>query len=163
VASDKEFERTVKLNSVIGVRQSNAGVAIRIFRVEGGGGQEPKLFLKADAPGLRFGAARVAAYHYRGDATKLPNDHVRVGMIIVVAQCRNGGEFDALLARVRTARISDELSKSEWKAVARIGGLTLEASRNTKTRAQIRRSVNGKDLQLRVLSLNGEDLTKFLN
>jgi hypothetical protein len=159
IASGKEFEKAVKLNSVIGVRHGNAAVAIRMFRVDGAGGQDPKLFLKADKPGLKYGAARLAAYHYAGDATKLANDHVRVGIVMVA---ETGGDVQALVERVRKADIKDELTANEWKASARIGALTLEAARDPKARATLYRRVNGAEPQIQVLNVNGEDMTKLL-
>jgi hypothetical protein len=162
VDSSKPFERALVAGNMIGVRHGNAGVVLRMLRADGAGGQQSKLFLKAEEPGLRYSAARIAAYHYRGDATKLTQGHIRVAVLILAATCKTDGEFQALVKMLATAEIQDKLSDAEWRVSARVDGVSLEAARDAKTRAMITRTVNGKEPVQSVLNLNGDELTRLL-
>ena len=114
VSTAAEFEQPAPPDSVVGVREGNAGVAIRVFHADGLGGQKAAVVLKADAAGLKEGVARLAVYHYRGEPRAFgkaggpsgdkggkgqPDTHVRVGLLIVAGRCATDGDFQALVRR----------------------------------------------------------------
>src|SRR5438270_5862140 len=53
VKADQPFEKTGGPTSVVGIREGDAAVAIRIFHADG---SEPRFVLQADREGLRWGA-----------------------------------------------------------------------------------------------------------
>jgi hypothetical protein len=95
VKADQPFEKTGGPASVVGIREGNAAVAIRIFHADG---DQPRFVLQADPEGLRWGAARYTVYHRWIDR------RVRVGLLIAAARCVNDREFADLIRRVRDAQ-----------------------------------------------------------
>ncbi len=138
-----EFERAVRLDSVVGVRAGKADLAVRLFAADGA------LVLKADADGLANGALRLTAYHHRGPNKKLTATHVRVGILFLAGR---------LAARAREAVIEQSQDASSWKVRAQVGSLTLEAARDLNTRQALYRRVNGTEVASHVLAVNGRDL-----
>jgi hypothetical protein len=95
IQANQPFEKTAGPASVIGIREGNAAVAIRIFYADGA---EPKFILQADREGLRWGAARYTVY---------PRSHdkrVRIGILMVAAGCSSDREFANIIRRARDAR-----------------------------------------------------------
>ena len=123
---------------------------MRVFAADG------ELVLKADPPGLANGAARLAAYHYRGEPKKLTETHVRAGILFIAERCETPAQLAALVARARRAKI--ETTEDGWRVAATIDGLRLEAARDRKTRQPSLRLVNGAAPRAAVLSVNGRDL-----
>ena len=137
--------RKAASGSVLGIREGNAAVAIRVFT----SGVE----LKADAVGLKNHAARLAIYHEeRGK-------HVRAGALILAAECRDDAAFTALLKRAAEAEIQDEAGAHEWKVAAQVGSLRLAAVRDLDHRAVVERSLNGKQFATGALVVNGREVT----
>ena len=103
--------------SVIGVRAGQSGVAIRIFRADGAGGQTPRWVLQADPDGFAAGAARLTAYHFQGDAPRaLGPDLVRAGLIIVARRCETDADFCGAATRRQKRR---HYRKRRWQNLAR--------------------------------------------
>jgi hypothetical protein len=100
IQADQPFEKTGGPASVVGVREGNAAIAIRIFHSDGG---KPRFVLKADREGLRWGAARYTVYH------RAANGHARVGLLIMAAVCSSDREFANLIRRVRDANPNLEI------------------------------------------------------
>jgi hypothetical protein len=158
----EEFSQGARKDSVVGVREGNTGVAIRLFKLDGCAGKEAVAALKADRNGLKYGAARLALYHHRGAPTALKDAHIRVGLLIVAAPCADEAAFKDLLKRVGAARIEEKGAKGSWEVAARIGDLTLEAGRDLDHRTTLYRRVNGQDVKSPVFSINGEDESTLL-
>jgi hypothetical protein len=149
---------TGRRDCVVGVREGESAVVVRVFRADGCAGQVPVPVLKADAVGLASGAARLAVYHYQGPARRLEEPHVRVGLLVLAEHCRDDRGFAELLERVRAARIEDRDREGVWTVRARVGDVELEARHDLKTGRIRARRVNGREMETAVLSLNGTDL-----
>ena len=145
-------------DSVLGVRVGNAGVAIRIFEAAGIAGQQPRFVFQADEAGLAEGAARLTAYHYQGDRRKLDDSHVRAGLLFLVERCPDQAAFRRLLKRAAAVKIESAVDGAIWSVSARGEGPTLEVRRNLQTREVLSRRAGGKEVESRVLTVNGEDL-----
>ncbi len=131
--------------SVTGIREGNAAVAIRVFT--------GAVALKADAIGLKNHAARLVIEH----TERTP--HVRVGALVLAAECRDDAAFAALLKRAADAKIQDQADGHRWSVSASIGSLKLAAVRDLDHRAVVDRSVNGKRVATHPLVVNGRDVT----
>jgi hypothetical protein len=142
-----------KVGALVGVKEGNAGVVIRVFLADGCAGQMPELILKADPEGLRKGALRLAIYHYRGSAQPLSENHVRVGLLVIAARCETDGAFATLIEKAGKAAIDEEDSDGIWKVRVALGDLTLEAARDLDRRSILYRRVNGKEVEFPPLSL----------
>ncbi len=91
------FAKAAGPDAVVGIREGNGAVAIRIFHADG---DKPEFVLKADREDLRWGAARYAVYHHAN------GKRTRVGLIMIAAKCANDNEFAALMQKARDARPS---------------------------------------------------------
>ena len=158
VEAGEAFEQPAHKDSVIGVREGQAGVAIRVFRADGYAGQEPVFVLKGDKVGLANGVARLAVYHYQGTQRQLDDGRVRIGLMILAASCHNDREFAELLQRAQAARIEDKNGETTWAVGVRVGDLSLEARYNVQKQRIIDRRIDGRDVQGQILSVNGKDL-----
>ncbi|HTC94064.1 MAG TPA: hypothetical protein VK699_11465 [Terriglobales bacterium] len=158
-SAEQIFEKTARLNSVIGVREGNACFVARAFHADGAGGQDAALFAKADHAGLQKGVARYVIYHYRGKSQALPDAHIRVGLLMLADSCSSDDRLPELMRELREARVEDKTSDKSgfriWNVKARIRDTTLEASRNLDTRSTQLRSINGRELQNPNLAVNG--------
>jgi hypothetical protein len=162
----KDWSTPATPGSVVGVRQRNAGVAIRIFAADGlGDQQQPALAIKAD--GARWGAGRLIAYHYRGEPRTFDRSAirggVRAGVLIVAGRCESDNQFNAMMNQVRSAKLNDTDSKDDaWHVTAEVGGHTLESELSFKTGRPTLRRVDGQDYRPAVFSVNGRDLAAEL-
>jgi hypothetical protein len=95
IQANQPFEKTGGPASVVGVREGNHAVAIRIFHADG---TQPRFVLQADREGLRWGAARYTVYPRSQDK------RVRIGILMVAGGCASDREFANLIRRARDAR-----------------------------------------------------------
>jgi hypothetical protein len=146
--------------SVLGIRQGNAAVAIRIFSADGLANKPSTLVLKAD--GAPWGAGRLVAYHYQGEARMFDraNGPVCAGVIILARHCESDGEFQALMREVRDAQPKSSMAPdgAVWDVSATIGGHTLESSLSFKTDRPTIRRVDGVDYKPQLFTVNGRDM-----
>jgi len=126
---------------VTGIREGNAGIAIRVFT--------SGVRLKAEAAGLQYHAARLAINH--GERPK----HARVGILILADRCADESAFAALLKRAAAVKVSDESDGHMWRVAAG----TLAAVRDLDHRKPLARSVNGKAFATAALEVNGTAVT----
>jgi hypothetical protein len=138
VDAAQPFELAAGPQSVVGIREGHAAVAIRIFSAQGCGGQKPAFRLKADAEGLPWGALRYTVYHYRGPTRQQAEKHLRVGILILA-----GKDLGEVTERVRTARIET----TPGGVLVRLGqGLVLDTGADRNPAAGLR--VNGTEIKL---------------
>jgi len=102
VRADQPFSKAGGPDAVIGVREGNAGVAIRIFHADG---EKPGFVLQADREGLRWGAARYTVYHHLRDR------RIRVGLVIMAAKCTSDRELAELMRKARNAKPGLDLAR----------------------------------------------------
>ena len=146
-----------KMTSVVGIRHGDAAVAVRIFAVDGLGGQQPTLAIKTD--GAQWGAGRIVAYHYQGDARSFEHSGpIRAGVIIFAKRCETDAQFVDLMEQVRTAKVSSNPDNNLWDVTATIGGHALQSTLSLKTGRPDLRRVDGKDFRPQPFTVNGRDL-----
>jgi hypothetical protein len=162
VEAGKPFTLPGSPKAVVGVREGRAGVALRIFRADGCGQPAARLELKADAEGLKYGAARYAAYHYLGTKKQLSDSHVRAAVLILAGRCDSDADLAALMRQAETARISEKADAGRWDVAVRLGKVLLEAGRDLNGRALLYRRINGRAVQPDAFRLNGIDQSKEL-
>ena len=167
IAVGKPFTHPVAGGDVIGVRAGRVGVALRIVRATGLDGQKPTLVLQADTDGLRYGVARLTAYHAHGsnssnDATSagVPNGDALTTILLLVADCPTDADYAALQKRIADALVTDTSSDENIRNVtARIGPDTLMARYDRKTRKPLARDINGKSAEPSgLLTVNGREV-----
>jgi hypothetical protein len=141
VAIRAGLDRAVGPGAVTGIREGDAGIAIRVFT--------SGVRLKAEAAGLQYHAARLAIYH--GERSK----HARVGILILADRCADEAAFAALLKRAAAVKVSDESDGHTWRVTAG----TLAATRDLDHRKPMERSVNGKPYATAPLEVNGAAVT----
>jgi hypothetical protein len=157
VAAKEPFERVLKHDSVVGVREGRTGVAIRFVHADAVQEQAPAYRLKVDDAGLKLGAARLIVYHYKGPEKKLEDKHIKVGVLILAGRCEGEPAFAALLRQAREAAIEQTADGSAWKVSARVGERMLEAARDLKKTRLLYQRVDGQEMIAPVFSINGED------
>jgi hypothetical protein len=162
VEGGKPFKLAVAAGQVVGVREGRAGVAVRFFRADGCAGRKAVTELKADARELRYGAARLAAYHYRGLARQLSDRHVRAGLLILAGRCDTDAQLAALIRQAAKARIDEKADADKWEVSAHVGDLLLEAGRDLKKRRPLYRRVNGRQVKVQGCRVNGTELSRML-
>jgi len=149
----------VDTNSVIGIREANGAMAIRIFTAETAPGSSPAFFLKND--GEEWGAARLVAYHYKGANTQLKVSSLRSGILLLAGHCASDTEFQSFLQQAKNWSIVQSDEGALWKVKAQgtegSSKTLLEASLDLASKETGPRSVNGQPVSLPVLSINGVD------
>jgi hypothetical protein len=161
VSPDGERSLPAGLTSVVGIRQGNGAVAVRIFAADGLAGETPALAFRTD--GAKWGAARLVAYHYHGESKTFdrPGGPIRAGVLIVAGRCETDAEFTALMDQVRNAEITSHSSgdkRHDWAVTTVVGGHSLEAGLSFKTGRPFLRRVDGQDYHPDVLTVNDRDL-----
>lgn len=162
VAWDREAI-PVSAGSVVGLREGRAAVALRLFAADGAMDGCPVFFLRNDG-GVEK-AARLVAYHSRGNDGLRPVQELRSGVLILAAECADDAAFAAFFAAAQAWKVSDREEAGIWQATAsgpaisRAGGTTsLSASLDIAARAVAARSVDGRKYEAAVFSVNGRDL-----
>jgi len=158
IATDKPFELSATIESIVGVHEGNSGVAMRIFSTENCLHSEPVLKLQAEEQGLESGALRFTAYHHNGGAQKLSNTHILVGILFLADHCETESDFANLLTRMKNVTIEEHRDKGAWQVRVKEGDTTLEAGRAIDTRSILYRRVNGSPWETELLKVNETDL-----
>jgi len=150
--------------SVLIVREGGAAVAVRIFAADALDGSPAGIEFMTD--GAQWGAGRLAIYHYRGALEKLsPKNPVRVGALVLAADCPTDAAEAALLTRMKSAKISSETGGTLWTVDARLAGdppLRLEAALDFSKHAPDGRKIDGQPFAPPRFTVNGRDLAAEL-
>ena len=161
VAMDKPFEAPVNPDSTVIVHEGSAAAVVRFFATDGIAGQQPKAFLKYD--GNPWGMARLVVYHYKGtQPVRLPDEPVRVGVIMLAGKCSSTAELRTLAERAAAAKVEHDVQGRAWRAKLVDGATTLEAGLDLQTGNILTRRVNGNDYSLRIFQVNERDLVAEL-
>jgi hypothetical protein len=157
--TDGIFDKTARLNSVIGVREANGCFVARVFHAEGSDGQDAAFVAEADDAGLKKGVSRYAVYHYRGKSKRLTDKHVRVGWLMLADSCSNDNRLQELMQELHDVHVDDKTSEKSgsrlWDVKAKVRDVTLEARRDIDSRSTLLRTVNGRGPQNPNLAVNG--------
>ncbi len=151
----------VGIDCVLGVREGDSVVAVRMFHVDGIGGYSPTAAIKFD--GGEFAAGRLVAYHYSGPArTFAPGTTSRTGVLVVARRCTGDAEAAAFLQSVKEAPIAMESLGSQWTASVSLPDVDLAAGLDTATDAILYRRVNGVDYQPEMFTFSDGSVTRDL-
>jgi hypothetical protein len=154
------FVMKLQKDSVLGIREGNSGVAVRIFDASACAGQNAEEVLQADDEGLKNGVARLTVYHYQGDSKQLEDAHLRVGLLILVSSCADEASFLALMEKAKNTSIHQNQDDEKWEVQANVDGDDLLVGHDFESRRTLYRRINGRDFQPHRLSVNGQDLMK---
>jgi hypothetical protein len=147
-----------RVGSVVLLRAGSAAVAIRVFHADGHGKQPPMIALKADPVGLKYGAARLAIYHYAGAGETLKVRRYKVGLLIVADKCAGIADEVALIRRVQQADVEDVATAHDWTVTAKIEGHALSADIDLTGQDDPVRTLDGAPAPAHVLTVNGNNL-----
>ncbi len=157
VSLDKPIKILGNPDAVLAMRVGQSAILARILTTTACTGQTPELLLQSDPDGLKLQSARLTAYHYRGDAKKLADAHVRLAMLLQAAPCESDEELQKLSAAISAAHFTQALERENWHTSVKLGDLALELTRD-KSGKPMSRTVNGKEINFDVLSINGADV-----
>jgi hypothetical protein len=118
-------QHVLSTKSWVGIREGESAVFIRIFAVDPLGTVAPRLVLQSDAGGLAYGAARITAYHYQGNAAApitLTPTHLKVGILIVAYHCATTAAWNSLLADMLTTQFTVSSPNGNWLVQAQMSG-----------------------------------------
>jgi hypothetical protein len=145
-------------DSVVGLRLGRAAVAVRVLRASGfSAADTPSYMLQSDEEGLKFGAVRFTVYQYKGNAKEFRDKHSPVALLICADRADSDADLDALMQRVKDARVEERTDGELWKTAVHMGPLRLEAGRSLGKRKTEFRRINGADAPRPRFSLNGQD------
>jgi hypothetical protein len=101
---------TLPLNATVCLRVGGAALGVKIFELDGIGGQPPQLQLVADSQGRLLNAARLSAIHYTSADGKpqwlngtTSSSHARFAALAVAAAARTSTELSRICAAVHDA------------------------------------------------------------
>jgi hypothetical protein len=154
----------VPADSVIGIREGRAAVAIRIFLADGAMPDHPMSYLKND--GARYGAGRLVVYHSRGKEGITTVRPLRSGVIVLAAECETNEDFAKFLENARAWKVTSSQEGQVWQAAASGPSpskpgeeLSLSASIDLGKKQTGERKVNDRAYDdKQVFSVNGENL-----
>lgn len=154
----------VSRDSVIGIREGRAAVAIRLFHADPAMEGHPVFYLRND--GARYGAGRLVAYHSRGKDGITPVKMLRSGVIILARECASEEEFAKFFQEARSWTITGAMEGDVWKVTAAgpspnvpDSQLALTAVLDIPGKRTAQRLVNGQPYDVsRVFTVNGRDL-----
>lgn len=154
----------VSKDSVIGIREGRAAVAIRLFHADPAMEGHPVFYLRND--GARHGAGRLVAYHSRGKDGVTPVKMLRSGVMILARECANEEEFARFFQEARSWKIEEAMDGAVWKVAASgpspnvpDAPLALTAALDIPGKHTVQRLVNGQPYEAsRVFTVNDRDL-----
>lgn len=151
------FQKDATAKSVVAVREGNGIAVLRIFEAGAVSTEAPRFVLQAEKEGLKYNALRYTAYHYRGAARKLPERHVRVGILTYTGSCSSDRQCAELIDRVKSAEITSHADEHMWSVRAKVGSTELTAVRDLDRRTILSRQVNGQPFGAQLpLAINGK-------
>ena len=161
VDSTKPFNLAAGADSVVGLREGKAAVAVRLFAADGAGGCAPSWKLEFD--GNAQGAGRLSVHHYIGPARKLADGSVRCGLLVLAARCETDAAFAKFLKRAAEIKLVETNHDGGWQVKAKSGAVQLAAGLDLNQKQIAVRRINGCAWKSEVLNVNGRDLaTKTL-
>jgi len=155
----KPFEFPLKPGSTICVREGNAVLAARLFAADTMDGKPAPISLKYD--GNEWGAARVVAMHSSTTPTASLAS-LRAGVFLEMAHCADEASIGAFVRKTYDLKIKEETKGGVWSAAVDLPDAKLEAGLDLAKKHIAFRRVNGKDIPLERLSVNGRDLAAEL-
>ncbi|MCC6822340.1 MAG: hypothetical protein IT579_16540 [Verrucomicrobia subdivision 3 bacterium] len=158
VDSTKPFDLAADADSVVGLREGKAAVAVRLFAADGAAGYAPTWKLEFD--GNEQGAGRLAVYHYRGPARKLAEKRPRCGLVMLAARCETDAALAAFLKRAAQIELTETTQAGVWQVKAKLEASELEAGLDLEQKQIALRRVNGRAWRSEVLSVNDRDLAR---
>lgn len=158
VDSTKPFDLAADADSVVGLRECKAAVAVRLFAADGAAGYAPTWKLEFD--GNEQGAGRLAVHHYRGPARKLAEKRPRCGLVMLAARCETDAALAAFLKRAAQIELTETTQAGVWQVKAKLEASELEAGLDLEQKQIALRRVNGRAWRSEVLSVNDRDLSQ---
>ena len=152
----KPFDLPANAASVVGLREGQAAVAVRMFAADGGAGQAAAWALQFD--GNPQGGGRLVVHHYRGESRQLGERSLRRGLLLMAERCETEAEFGAFLKRAGQVELTDATQNGVWQVRAKSGPVELEAGLDLDKKKVAVRRVNGRDWPPAVFTVNGRDL-----
>lgn len=154
----------VSRDSVIGIREGRAAVAIRLFHADPAMEGHPVYYLRND--GARYGAGRLVAYHSRGKDGVTPVKMLRSGVMLLARECANDEEFTRFLQEAQAWWFEDAMEGDIWKVTASGpspneagASLALAAALDIPGKRPAARQVNGDPYDVsKVFTVNGRDM-----
>lgn len=154
----------VSKDSVIGIREGRAAVAIRLFHADAAMEGHPVFYLRND--GARYGAGRLVAYHSRGKDGVAPVKMLRSGVIILARECADDEESARFFREARDWKVEDAMDGDVWKVTASGpspnepgAALALTAALDIPAKRTASRLVNGLPYDVSgVFQVNGRDM-----
>lgn len=144
-------------DSVIGIREGNGAVAVRLFTAEAAPGSTTTFCLKND--GKEWGAARLVAYQYQGAETRLNVPSLCSGVLLLAARCTTEDEFQNFLKQAKAWSVVESKEGGLWKVTATGGAAptTLQASLDIAKHETGPRLVNGQPVVSPIFTINDVD------
>ena len=159
VTVSSKLDLPVEVGAVVAVRHQNSCLAASMWHVDALQQLPVSLHLKADAIGLSHGAFRLVAYHGQANAGKGPADHLHVAILVRMDACTDDKGLRTLSDSVRNAVVTALPGKDTWTATAKLAGLQLALTEDTRNRLPISRTVNGQEMPTPVFAINGTPVT----
>jgi hypothetical protein len=164
IPRDGPFVKGLGIGNTVTMRVQNTCATIRVLHVDGAGGVEPVVELKADQYGIPLGAMRIAAYHYRGPNQTLPDStHVKTAFLFLMDTCESQSELLNLNEEVRTTPVHIETTDDmEWVVEAVVRKKTLKVVRDIsephclRWSCLINRTIDGNVVSRKSLQVNGK-------
>jgi hypothetical protein len=159
--TDRSGTIAAHVGAVLGIREANSIVAVRLFHADGLADQTPSVVLRFD--GSAWNAARLVAYHYQGpERAFVANTLCRVGLLVTAQHCTSDVEAAAFLESVRIAPLSTGITDGVWTTSTVVSGVTLDSALNVTSNSVVYRRVEGSDYQRRSFALSDGLTTRDL-
>ena len=181
-AAAEPFSLPLRVGATVALRVGASALALRVFELDGAGGQRPELALVGDRRGIELGALRVVATHFRTEGAPAPlnarsDTHVRFGALLLAGDSNTTKELAALAARAAAAPVESRLDVDRdgggttWAVSVSVQGTpTLGVRRNmtcsevggvrnqtvnTQWNCLLSRTINGTEVVPGPLRVNG--------
>ena len=155
--TSEQFVIDGRVDSVVVLREGKSAVAIRVIHADGYGKVPPSIALKGDPVGLKYGAVRLAIYHYAGSDRVLAHKRFRVGLLIIAGSCDSAADEVALAHKAQSAQVRDLLTAHDWSVSATVNGETQGEDIDLTGADQPVRTIDGAPVPRHILTVNGTD------
>jgi hypothetical protein len=162
VAPGQPLEMTAHPGSVLAIQEGKTALAVRILSADGLSGTPAPMKLHADEEGLRRGILWLTLVHDQSGLKDRRRGRPRSAFLLLARACPSDAALQALVREAQSADVRQVVDGTRWSVAASLGGHLLEASWDFGEGKALARKVDGKEVDLPALSVNGKSLASLL-
>jgi hypothetical protein len=162
IAVAQPFTTPARAGSVLLIQEGKSALAVRVLSGEALTGAPAVIKLEADAAGLKKGIVWLTVVHDQSGLKDRRRGRPRSAFLLLARPCPSDAALQGLAREAQGAQVREATDGTRWIVSASVAGHSLDATWDFGQGKALARKVDGKDVTLPSLSVNGRSLAPLL-